>query len=446
MNIISLLPNFEHNEFKNFNFTPEQYLQLEIEYIRFLLYKEMMKNIETVLKLNDSSDYNISNTRRKLYENKNIIDRFILECINNGISPNLGSGMDYGDDKPECQDDNGNDSDDRDRMMDKLKCYFFFNESLQTVDKLRSTVYFQKMVNEYAEKKIKITPDRLLKLENTIIDVNKQFQSRVNLLVQNKNKPNIFNDIQCSIGLTDADNYIIRYRTYTKMINLNRYSRLVKSHEQSFPYDIIRMILRYTMFDMSNQQWSIGNNLYENIGQLFDISFEMFASPLNFNMNIFCSLFLDTDKIFGSVGSFYNLKISDLIKQNIKGVFFNPPYLPILMSNTTKICMNILNEMDKRQLDFTVVSFLPEWSDADYIQQFIGCRYTMFHKIINKGDYVLHEKDRGKIIKGTFDLIIIVMNSRKIDMNPERIESLTTSFKKIITMMKDETRTGFIDK
>lgn len=446
MEVVNSMTVFEHNEFKSFNFTPEQYLQLEIEYTRFLLYKDLMKNIETVLKLNDAGDYNMSNTQRKIYENKNITDRFILECINNGITPNLGNDITY----KSVRGDHGDPVDQVDHVdqvdMDKLKCCLLFNESLISVEKLRATVYFQKMVSEYAEKKIKITPDRLIKLENTIIDANKQFQTKVNLLIQNKNKPNIFNDIQCSIGLTGADNYIIRYRTYTKMINLNRYTRLVKSAEQSFPYDIIRMILRYTMFDMSNQQWSIGNNLYENISQLLDISFEMFASPLNFNMNMFCSLFLDTDKTFGSVGSFYNLNIGDLIKQNIKGVFYNPPYLPILMANTTKICMNMLSEMDKREIDFSVVSFLPAWMDADYIQQFIGCRYTMFHKIINRGDYVLHEKDKGKIIRGMFDLVIIVMNSRKLAMNPERIESLTTSFKKIITMMKDETRTGAIDK
>jgi hypothetical protein len=103
----------------------------------------------------------------------------------------------------------------------------------------------------------------------------------------------------------------------------------------------------------------------------------MFASPLNFNMNMFCSIFLDTDKIFGSVGSFYNLSIDRLLNQNIKGVFFNPPYLPILMNYTTKICINLLEKMENENTDFTVISFLPNWADADYIQLFLQSKYLI---------------------------------------------------------------------
>ena len=158
----------------------------------------------------------------------------------------------------------------------------------------------------------------------------------------NTYKLSAFADISCSIYVSENDNYIIKYRNYTKMINYKRYSKLIKNYDRPFPYDFIKMILRYAIFDTSNQQWSIGINLYENISYLFDISFEMFASPLNFNMNMFCSIFLDTDKIFGSIGSFYNLSIECLLNQNIKGVFYNPPYLPILMNHTTKICLNLL--------------------------------------------------------------------------------------------------------
>ena len=85
-----------------------------------------------------------------------------------------------------------------------------------------------------------------------------------------------------------------------------------------------------------------GIDLYENISYLFDISFETFASPLNFNMNRFCSIFYDTDKVFGGVGSFYNLTTDNLLMQNIKGVFFNPPYLPILMKKCVLQCLTIL--------------------------------------------------------------------------------------------------------
>ena len=450
------LPIFKPNDVKSFKFSIEQYINLEIEYNRYTLYKDLVKCIENIFKLYDDT--------KKLYENKNIIDRFILECINHGISPiqnisDIDTGIDTGihsginiSSKILCNIENI-------ENIELLGNNIFFNKCLNNIEDLRDCVFFKKMINEYIEKKIKITQEHINKLEKCIICTQHKFINLNKLLFLNKHKyANIctrgaqqsintyklsaFADISCSIYVSENDNYIIKYRNYTKMINYKRYSKLIKNYDRPFPYDIIKMILRYAIFDTSNQQWSIGINLYENISYLFDISFEMFASPLNFNMNMFCSIFLDTDKIFGSIGSFYNLSIECLLNQNIKGVFYNPPYLPILMNHTTKICLNLLAQMDKENIDFTIVSFLPNWTDADYIQLFLQSQYVVVYKIVNKGDYILHEKDKGKLIKGTFELLVIIMNSKKHTWNTEKIENVNKNFKDIIKIMKDETRIG----
>lgn len=427
------LPVFKQNDVKSFKFNIEQYISLEIEYNRYTIYKELIKNIENILKINDISNYY---SNRKIYENKNIIDRFILECINHGISPKLNT-MNTMNTVVNLQinlfeeDDNTN--------LEALTNNLFFNKYINTVEDLRKCIFFKKMINEYIEKKIKITPDKILKIEKSIVDSNLKFLSINRLLILNKNKANIFQNISCSIYLTENDMYLIKYRNYTKMINFKRYSKLIRNYDKPFPYDIIRMILRYSIFDTSNQQWSIGINIYDNICNLFDIGFEMFASPLNFNMNMFCSIFSDTDKIFGSVGSFYNLSLERLLNQNIKGVVFNPPYLPILMNHTTKICLNFLEKMDNINVDFTIISFLPNWVDAEYIQFYLKSKYLIVHKTISKGDYILHEKDKGKLIRGTFELLVILMNSKKCSWNNEKIDCFNKNFRDIIKMMKDET-------
>jgi hypothetical protein len=197
---------------------------------------------------------------------------------------------------------------------------------------------------------------------------------------------------------------------------------------------------------MSSQQWSIGDNLYEDISEIFNISFEMFASPLNFNMNMFCSIFYDTDHVFGSIGSFYSLDIDKFLIQNIKGVFFNPPYLPLLMNNCIKQCLNILDEMNKLNVDFTIVSFLPNWYDADYIKLFSNSKYTVSTRIVNKGNYILHEKDKGKLINGTFDLLVIVLNSMKSSWNDEKKYEIIQGIDKIVKIMKEESRDAFMKK
>jgi hypothetical protein len=414
----------------------------------------MIKNIENIFKLNYNS---VEFSNRKIYENKNIIDRFILECINHGISPKLNliipspqhnsntqsnmQGNTQGDNYvfPDVMD---NDLE----YIEQLSTNLFFNKCLNNVEELRKCVYFRKMLDEYNEKKIKLTNERVLRLEKVILDAQLKFIGMNRMLILNKNKPGYFNNIDCSIYVSGELNYLIKYKKYTKVINFFRYSRIIRNYDRPFPYDIIRMILRYAIFDTSNQQWSIGINLYEYISNIFDISFEMFASPLNFNMNMFCSIFLDTDKIFGSVGSFYNLSLERLLNQNIKGVFFNPPYLPILMNYTTKICINLLEKMERENMDFTIISFLPNWADADYIQLFLQSKYLVANKIIPKGDYILHEKDKGKLIKGTFELLVIMMNSRINHMLQERKEYFISNFKNIISIMKDETQIANSEK
>ena len=358
---------FNINEIKKFSFTQEQYMNLEIEYNRFIIYNALIKNIEIILNIHETFDYN----KKKKYENKNIIERFVLECINHGISPNISHNeIDLIEDKNIIDNDNINirldkhindvnishndvnisHNDVNDINDIHLYKHIFFNpilsNSVSNYTTLSNIYYFKKMISEYNEKKIKLSPDiisniikEFIKAETQFIKVNNDFNKMIKNTIVNINK-----QVECNIKL-DNNNFIIKYRDYIKIIDANRYYKLMKNYERPFPYDMIRMILRYSIFDTSSQQWSIGIDLYENISELFDISFETFASPLNFNMYRFCSLFYDTDNLFGSVGSFYNLNCENLLLQNIKGVFFNPPYLPILMKKCSLQCLKLLNEI-----------------------------------------------------------------------------------------------------
>ena len=426
------LPIFSPNEIKHFRFTPDQYTLLEMEYNRYIIYKEWVKSVEALFKLHTAEK---DNTTRKIYENKNIIERFVLECINHGISPHSQTLVSLDSIViPESLD------------MEQLRRYLFFNKDLSNEAFMKETSYFKKMISEYIEKKFRYTPDKATQLLKILASANYKYMKIVQELQTNRKKPGCFSDINCSLLCTDSENYIITYRGYSKVINFKRYARLIRNYDRPFPFDIIRMLLRYSLFDMSNQQWSIGITLYDEISLQLDIGFEMFASPLNFNMNMFCSLFLDTDKTFGSVGSFYNITVDKLLNMGLRGVFYNPPYLPLLMATTTRMCISLLDKMCALETDFTVVSFLPNWEDADYLQDFIKSRYTVFHQVIPKGQFVLHEKDRGKLIRGTFDLLFIVMNSRCGEWDDSRRGGVLEVCRNIIGIMKKELQEKNIDK
>ena len=444
--------HFTINETKKFNFTQEQYINLEREYNRYSIYNKLIKNIEKILSINDVFEYN----KRKKYENKNIIERFILECINHGISPHINHDIsqhiNHGISPHINHNNHHNNSDYNISNNDDNQCILynniFFNPILNN-GTIKHIYYFEKMITEYNEKKIKISSNIILNIEKEFINAEKEFIKVNNMFNEMINNTiiNIKKQVECSMTLDSSKStFTIKYRDYIKIIDTNRYYKLMKNYDKPFPYNIIHMILRYSIFDTSSQQWSIGIDLYETISDLFDISFETFASPLNFNMYRFCSIFKDTDSIFGSVGSFYNLNCENLILQNIKGVFFNPPYLPILMKKCSANCLTLLDEMNKNKFDFTIFSFLPNWNDADYIQSLIKSKYMVDYKIVNKGNYILQEKDRGKLITGTFDLLVIVLNSNKNKWDDKKKIEMKSNFNTIIKNMKEETKELFYKK
>ena len=172
------LPLFTKNETKTFRFTNEQYYYLEIEYNRYIIYKSLIKQIEKILNILDTTEYNSTNNNRKKYENKNIIDRFILECINHGITPEIEIEIESPIESPiEYQSSKtvNNTVDNKIINYDLLLQNLFFNKNIENLDMLRNTSYYKKMINEYNEKKIRITPEKIIAINNAIINCNKSF-------------------------------------------------------------------------------------------------------------------------------------------------------------------------------------------------------------------------------------------------------------------------------
>ena len=153
---------FKTNEIKKFTFTQEQYIYLEIEYNRYIIYNKLLNTIEKILNINENFEYNKS----KKYENKNIIERFVLECINHGVSPQINhNNTNIINHNNILNHSNEYDCDNESTTLLSYK-YFLFNPILNENNKLSSIFYFTKMINEYNEKKIKISKDIIVKIEN----------------------------------------------------------------------------------------------------------------------------------------------------------------------------------------------------------------------------------------------------------------------------------------
>ncbi|EER18010.1 conserved hypothetical protein, partial [Perkinsus marinus ATCC 50983] len=110
----------------------------------------------------------------------------------------------------------------------------------------------------------------------------------------------------------------------------------------------------------------------------YGVSHECFASPLNATMPSFCSLFYDTDRFFGSVGSFFRLPTTDFPHACEIG----PPYEPGLMLKAARKVEKILAETCK-----TFVFVVPDWEDCESIDTVKQSKYNVGNLSLRKEEH-----------------------------------------------------------
>ena len=118
------------------------------------------------------------------------------------------------------------------------------------------------------------------------------------------------------------------------------------------------MVLRYKSIGIGGQQWNMPFANYKYLNNKYDLSVEGFASPINSQLirispeKKFCSIFYDTDHWFGSLGSFFDLDISD------KSICVNPPYMELIMVKTVFKILKLVVSIARCNLSLSTLSIL----------------------------------------------------------------------------------------
>lgn len=138
-------------------------------------------------------------------------------------------------------------------------------------------------------------------------------------------------------------------------LSRSRYETLLAAHtggSDSFNDNLFCMLCRYASLFSPGMQGAIPPPVFDTLRRHFPIAHELFASPLNSAQPTFCSLFPDTDAVFGSIGSFFEADLSSGMHQA------NPPFVESLMSAMVDRMQDALSRAEKtRPLGFVV--FLP---------------------------------------------------------------------------------------
>jgi hypothetical protein len=132
----------------------------------------------------------------------------------------------------------------------------------------------------------------------------------------------------------------------------------------------IAAALRYALLAPGGQQWGLPQRHVDELYAEYGVRNEAFASPFNSRLvgkpdAQFCSLFLDTDAVFGSLGSFFALE-----RLPPGNWVVNPPFIADLLDRAADKCIRHLDESADESLTFYFI--MPAWADC--------AAYTALHR------------------------------------------------------------------
>ena len=135
--------------------------------------------------------------------------------------------------------------------------------------------------------------------------------------------------------------------------------------EARFRVRVLCLLLRYDALGAHGYQAALGPAGFELLRAELGCAFECFASPLNCRYPRFCSAFADTDRFFGSVGSFFSYEPSE-------GSFeCNPPFVPEVMLAAVRHAEALLERAEARASALSFAFIVPTWEVLPFHQQLL---------------------------------------------------------------------------
>lgn len=207
-------------------------------------------------------------------------------------------------------------------------------------------------------------------------------------------------------------------------INFNVYLKLCQDLKRNnipcFHWNkhIAFLVCRYfsTLGGESNQ---LGITYYDKLQEFEPIKVELFASPINHTVERFCSLYPDTDRVFGSYGSVFDFLQSDKFTEGL--YVANPPYHPKTMVMFIKL---LLEKM--KTVKSSVLITCPVWDYDGFCKLGIpdlcfykhmkyemfemakSSEYYRFHVIHGRDNhtYLNHRKQNKVAVVGTYTIFL----------------------------------------
>jgi hypothetical protein len=219
----------------------------------------------------------------------------------------------------------------------------------------------------------------------------------------------------------------LRYKIEESLILVEEFndffeiSRISKFLSLGSKEEVLRVYLRYQFLLNSGHFFSLPMAVFKFLSRnKFDI--EGFSSPFNSNYLMldkkFCSLFKDTDEVFGSLGSFFDQDFSG------KRVIVNPPFVPEILKDTIEFMLMTLSK--KRRSTFLFFSVYKE--DYLFLEQLKTKEFVKNYQVLEKNKHY-YEKiaERRKKKVADFNSIVYLLSNEE--------EELQKVFEEVLKLM-----------
>ena len=145
---------------------------------------------------------------------------------------------------------------------------------------------------------------------------------------------------------------------------------------------------------------------------------------------VFCTLFKDTDKYFGSAGPFSHKKI---VKNSDSNWTVNPPYMPNIMMMVYKELKKAFKKI-KRDNFVTIILF-PKWTNDPAYIKFKNSKYLVKCIEPKEGNHYMNCNGRITYMYGMSNSMFILSKDKSI-VTDDMIDGL---IKEWDTYVKDDT-------
>lgn len=171
--------------------------------------------------------------------------------------------------------------------------------------------------------------------------------------------------------------------------HLGEMRRLYQKHTPAdtelvdFARRVFCLLRRYDAVGGPTYQCSVTREVFGVLRDDFGVAKECFASPLNRNAEVFWSAFPDTDRFFGSNGSFFDAMATPLVAEG-GGFYANPPFVEEYIE---RLCACVLT-MLAWSVPVTFAIVLPVWDDCAGYSWLASSRFTQVHLVLLPGQHM----------------------------------------------------------